>query len=156
MTELRSRNRARFGWVALVALATAYACGSPTRDYGAGAGGGAGKAGATGSGGGGGASAGGKTSAGGKSSKGGAAGEPQGGAPEGGTAGNAGQGGEGGEIIVPPEPGRPGNAVVAGGYYMKSKNYSLMSTVGEAPGGNGVYSSTKYVLLGGVVGTTQP
>jgi len=79
-----------------------------------------------------------------------------GGGEDGGT-GNMGQGGEGGEvIIIPPEPGRPGSAVVAGGHFMKSANFSLMCSTGEGPGGNGLYSSPGYRLLGGVVGTTQP
>jgi hypothetical protein len=149
----RSSGGARFGGAVLFVLCAAYACGSPTRDYGVVDGGG-GKAGSTSAGGN--SSNGGKSSSGGKAGMSGGEGGLGGAAPEGGTGATTGEGGEGGEIVVPPTPGRPGSALVAGGYYMKSKHYSLMSALGEAPGGNGVYSSKKYVLLGGVVGTTQP
>lgn len=156
------RNMKRTGWTLLLAIGAAYACSSPARDYGTGgsSGGSAGgptsggKAGASGGPSRGGAQSGG---AGGSEIMAGAGAGPTGGTTsEGGTAGLAGEGGEGGETVVPPNPGRPGSATVAGGFYMRSKHFSLLSTLGESPGGNGVYTSTKYRLHGGVVGTTQP
>ncbi len=51
--------------------------------------------------------------------------------------------------------GRPGFDAVVGGNLLTSPNYSLMLTVGEAPGGNGVSVSSNYRFVGGVVGTTQ-
>ena len=56
----------------------------------------------------------------------------------------------------PPPPGRPGIAIVGGGATMSSPSYKAVMATGEAPGSNGVASSPKYKLHGGVIGTTQP
>jgi hypothetical protein len=55
---------------------------------------------------------------------------------------------------TPVEDAGEGDAVV-GGNLLTSPNYSLMLSVGEAPGGNGVSLSSHYRFVGGVVGTTQ-
>lgn len=75
-----------------------------------------------------------------------------------GEAGQAGQGGEGGAIDPPepPDPGRPGQGVVSGGRLMSSASFTLWTSVGDSPSGNGVISSPNYRLVLGVVGTTQP
>lgn len=151
------RTMRRTGWTLLLGLCTAYACGSPSRDYGGDSLGGGG--GALPSGGAGGLARGGSKASGGEFSAGSGGMGMAGTGPEGGTDGGGAQGGaggEGGELVAPPQPARPGNAVVAAGFYMKSARYSLLSSVGESPGGNGVYSSRKYRLHGGIVGTTQP
>ncbi len=163
------RTMKRTGWTVLLGICAVYACSSPARDYGnlgsnggnAGGPAAGGKAGASGGSSRGGANTAGKLGAGGSEIMAGAGGMlPMGGMPsEGGTGGTVsigGEGGEGGETVVPPNPGRPGSATVVGGFYMRSKHFSLLSTVGESPGGNGVFTSTKYRLHGGVVGTTQP
>lgn len=93
--------------------------------------------------------------------------DPVGGAPvggttsigEGGMAGSEQLGGMGGEAgmppIIPPDPGVPGFTVPAGGILMKSTNYILLSTTGEAPGGQQAMSSPNYKLDTGLVGATQ-
>jgi hypothetical protein len=45
---------------------------------------------------------------------------------------------------------------VTGGTLMTSANYRLLVVSGESLGLNGVSTSAKYRLVGGVVGTTQP
>jgi len=71
----------------------------------------------------------------------------------GGTGGVAGAGGT--DAGPPPAPGRPGTATLTGGALLKSPNYTLLVSVGEGPGTNGVLSSSSYTLHSGVVGTTQ-
>jgi hypothetical protein len=53
-------------------------------------------------------------------------------------------------------PAPPGMDIVTGGGVLKSTSYTLYSTVGEGPGGNGVMSSAKYKMTAGLLGTTQP
>lgn len=108
------------------------------------------------------------TSGGGTTNTAGTGEEPVGGAPvggttsagEGGMAGSEQMGGMGAEggmppTIDPPDPGVPGFTVPAGGILMKSTNYILLSTTGEAPGGQQVMSSPNYKLETGLVGATQ-
>jgi hypothetical protein len=72
--------------------------------------------------------------------------------------GHSGEGGEGGTVDPPepPAPGRPGQGVVSGGRLMSSANFTLWTSSGDSPSGNGVATSTNYRLVLGVVGTTQP
>ena len=91
-------------------------------------------------------------------SAGGTSGSSVGGAPLGGeppVGGEAGMAGAGGVPIIPPDPGAPGFGLVVGGVVMSSKNFTLLSTTGEAPGGQQVMSSTNFTLASGLVGTTQ-
>lgn len=173
-------------WAALLTLGLVYACGGDDRDFGAPAGSDTGgSAGASGKGGAASGGTAGKTNTGGtagKSTTGGAITDagaggqtpPEGGAAGGGTVstggvtaggtgaaggqgGEGGGGGEGGDgIVIPPDPGQPGTAVVAGGHFMKSAHFSLMCSTGEGPGGNTLLSSPRYRLVGGLVGTSQP
>lgn len=53
-------------------------------------------------------------------------------------------------------PGRPGQDMVAGGTLARSANFTLLLTVGESPGSNGVMTSTNYRAITGLVGTTTP
>ncbi|HEV8551158.1 MAG TPA: hypothetical protein VGQ57_19050 [Polyangiaceae bacterium] len=123
-----------------------------------GKGGSSGKGGSTGASGAGNGGESGDVSAGGSGARGGSGGK----GGKGGTGGNAGDentagagaGGEGG-VIIPPEPGKPGYALVAGGVLMKSASYKLYSTTSE--GQLPLRSSTSsYILHGSLVGTTQP
>lgn len=62
------------------------------------------------------------------------------------------------EIAPPPPPpavGKPGMDVTAGGNVSKTSRYTLIATVGEAPGGNVVSKSSMYTLKAGVVAATQ-
>jgi hypothetical protein len=63
--------------------------------------------------------------------------------------------GDAGDVGLP-EVGKSGLAAVSGGAVMTSANYKLISTTGQAPGGNSVMGSAGYKLRGGVVGATQP
>ena len=38
---------------------------------------------------------------------------------------------------------------------MTSTSYRLIGTVGQGPSGNGVFTSTNYRFIGGIVGATQ-
>ena len=51
--------------------------------------------------------------------------------------------------------GHTGVAVTAGGVTATSPHYTLTTTTGESPGGNGALSSPSYVVVGGMVGATQ-
>jgi hypothetical protein len=53
-------------------------------------------------------------------------------------------------------PGRPGQDMVAGGTLARSANFTLLLTVGESPGSNGVMTSTNDRAITGLVGTTTP
>ena len=75
---------------------------------------------------------------------------------KGGSAGDAGNGGEAGQvIIVPPEAGLPGTALVPGGRVMKSASYTLVSVTSQ-----GVLptqaKSAHFILHGTVVGAPEP
>jgi hypothetical protein len=48
-----------------------------------------------------------------------------------------------------------GEATVSGGVRATSPSYVLVTTTGEAPGGNGTMSSPSYRLTGGLVSATQ-
>ncbi|MCU0656846.1 MAG: hypothetical protein MUF64_16815 [Polyangiaceae bacterium] len=77
----------------------------------------------------------------------------------GGSAGSAGSAGDGGSAGAGGDPGPTafqGTALVSGGTVAKSSKYTLVTTTGQAPGGNGVAKSSKYQLRGGLVGVTQP
>lgn len=52
-------------------------------------------------------------------------------------------------------PGRPGQDLVTGGALGASTNFSLYSSMGESPGGNGVMSSANYKMVTGIVGTNS-
>jgi hypothetical protein len=45
--------------------------------------------------------------------------------------------------------------MVAGGIRAHSANFTLILTLGESPGGNGVAKSTLYQVRGGLVSSTQ-
>jgi hypothetical protein len=49
----------------------------------------------------------------------------------------------------------PGAALVCAGGTSSSQSYTMVSTLGQSPGGNVVSSGTTYVLHGGLVGVTQ-
>ncbi len=51
--------------------------------------------------------------------------------------------------------GHAGAAHVVGGVSAKSENYKIVTTTGQAPGGNGKASSASFTSKGGVVGATQ-
>ena len=75
---------------------------------------------------------------------------------EGGSEADASDAGLGPEISAPPPPpaiGRPGMDLTAGGNVSTSSLYTLIATVGEAPGGNVVSTSSMYTLQGGLVAT---
>ncbi len=83
---------------------------------------------------------------------------------EGGTDGGAADA-DGGDAVAdadpdadaePPKTGKTGGAIVAGGTTMKSASYTLITSVGQGPGGNAAMSSSSYQLRAGVVGATQP
>ncbi len=60
------------------------------------------------------------------------------------------------DTFTPPPPaGKPGFDLVVAGTYGKSASFTLIATVGESPGGNGVGSSSHYVLKAGVIAVTQ-
>lgn len=59
-----------------------------------------------------------------------------------------------GDVGLPPTPGRPSGALVAGGARSSSARYVLISTLGQGPGGNAVYRSPRFRLRGGLVGVT--
>lgn len=46
-------------------------------------------------------------------------------------------------------------AIVSGGAYSTSTNYTLFGAVGQSPGGNAASTSTNFQLQGGVIGATQ-
>jgi hypothetical protein len=48
-----------------------------------------------------------------------------------------------------------GTASVAGGVSANSPNFKMVTTTGQAPGGNGTMSSPRFQIQGGVVGATQ-
>jgi hypothetical protein len=77
-------------------------------------------------------------------------------AGDGGSAGAAGDGGSAGAGGNPGPTAFQGTALVSGGIVAKSSKYTLVTTTGQAPGGNGVAKSSKYQLRGGLVGVTQP
>lgn len=68
----------------------------------------------------------------------GAGGSPEGGSPEGGA-----------------KRGRANTDIATSGQVTKSANYTLITTVGQAPGANGATSSSKYQLITGLVAATQ-
>lgn len=74
-----------------------------------------------------------------------------GGSDDPGTGGDFGSGG----IVDLGPPGKPGHAVVAGGTLMRSTNYMMVTTTGEAPGGNALLRSSRYRLVAGVVATSE-
>jgi hypothetical protein len=49
-------------------------------------------------------------------------------------------------------PGMPGTALTGGGIYAKSAHYSVITALGESPGGNLSASSANYQLQSGVIG----
>ncbi len=62
------------------------------------------------------------------------------------------------EIAPPPPPpaaGKAGQDITAGGHFSKTNMYTLIATVGEAPGGNVVSRTSMYTLKAGVVAATQ-
>jgi hypothetical protein len=73
-------------------------------------------------------------------------------------SGDAGEGGEGGSATVPivstAKPHAAGG-LVAGGIIAHSKHFTGVFSLGAAPGGNRISTSTKYQLRGGVLGASQ-
>ena len=67
-------------------------------------------------------------------------------------SGDAGDSGD----ATPVPTGKQAIGNVAGGVKAESAKYILITTTGQAPGGNAVLQSSKYTLKGGVVGATQP
>ena len=66
---------------------------------------------------------------------------------------------DGGGTDGSPEGGgvasRPGMDFVAGGVRARSTNFTIILTLGESPGGNGLAKSTLYQVRGGLVSSTQ-
>lgn len=54
-----------------------------------------------------------------------------------------------------PGRGHTAAAQVAGGVSASSEHYKIVTTTGQAPGGNGKTSSSSFTSKGGVVGATQ-
>jgi hypothetical protein len=54
-----------------------------------------------------------------------------------------------------PMTGTPGLDLTAGGNLSRSTKYTLLGAVGEGPGFNGVSSSPRYRLKGGVVADSE-
>lgn len=75
-----------------------------------------------------------------------------------GTTGDSGAGGDTGEPIVPvistAKPHAAGG-LVAGGTVGHSKHFTGVFSLGAAPGGNRISTSTNYQLRGGVLGASQ-
>lgn len=71
------------------------------------------------------------------------------------TSGTGNRGLAGATGVTAPSPMKPvfGNAVT--GALLKSANYSMILTVGEAPGNNQVMQSTNHQLYRGFVGASQ-
>lgn len=67
------------------------------------------------------------------------------------TDGNGSDAGDGGGGVV----AHQGEATVSGAIRATSPSYVLVTTTGQAPGGNGTMSSPSYRLTGGLVGATQ-
>jgi hypothetical protein len=59
------------------------------------------------------------------------------------------------DAAPPGFPGGPGRALVGGATVSTSQHYKAIRTLGQGPGGNGVMSSSKHRVQGGVVGATQ-
>jgi hypothetical protein len=57
--------------------------------------------------------------------------------------------------LPPPVPAPPSRALAASAIISESATYRAVRTVGQAPGGNNVRSSTNYRSVGGLVGATQ-
>jgi hypothetical protein len=72
--------------------------------------------------------------------------------------GDSGAGGDNGEPIVPvvstAKPHAAGG-IVAGGIVAHSKHFTGVFSLGAAPGGNRISTSTNYQLRGGVLGASQ-
>jgi len=90
-------------------------------------------------------------------------GKGNGGAGKGNTSGDtglgdSGAGGDNGEPIVPvistAKPHAAGG-LVAGGVVAHSKHFTGVFSLGAAPGGNRISTSTNYQLRGGVLGASQ-
>ncbi|HEY5372106.1 MAG TPA: hypothetical protein VIK01_00405 [Polyangiaceae bacterium] len=133
--------------LALLSAACIYACGSSS---GSGKGGSAGAdigaAGDSSSSGGNGSAGKGNTSGGDTSSDAGAAG-----------TGDSGAAGDTGTPIVVISTAKPHEAggLVAGGVVAHSKHFTGVFSLGAAPGGNRVLTSTQYQMRGGVLGASQ-
>jgi hypothetical protein len=72
--------------------------------------------------------------------------------------GDSGAGGDNGDPIVPvistAKPHAAGG-IVAGGVVAHSKHFTGVFSLGAAPGGNRISTSTSYQLRGGVLGASQ-
>lgn len=64
----------------------------------------------------------------------------------------SGNGGAGGE----PLKSRAGTAIVVDGVVATSKNFKVILTLGEGPGGNTTMKSKKHQIKQGLIGSTQP
>jgi hypothetical protein len=70
---------------------------------------------------------------------------------DGGAGGPSADGGpDGGRTVS-----RPGKDFVAGGVRAHSANFTIILSLGESPGGNGLAKSTLYQVRGGLVSSTQ-
>jgi hypothetical protein len=79
-----------------------------------------------------------------------------GGGSDGGSSDGATDGGSDGATDGGPvTTSRPGMDMVAGGVHAKSANFTIILTLGESPGGNGLAKSTLYEVRGGLVSSTQ-
>src|SRR5215470_14427710 len=58
------------------------------------------------------------------------------------------------DAAPPAFPGGPGRALVGGATVSTSQHFKAIRTLGQGPGGNGVMSSPKHRVQGGVVGAT--
>lgn len=70
-----------------------------------------------------------------------------------------GEGGAGGEANPPvavPLKSRAGSAIVVDGVVAKSKNFKVILTLGEGPGGNTTMKSKEHRIKQGLIGSTQP
>jgi hypothetical protein len=96
------------------------------------------------------------------SSNGGSAGKSSGSAGNGTIIGDAGAGGEGGEggsappvVVVSTAKPHAAGGLVAGGVIAHSKHFTGVFSLGAAPGGNRILTSTSYQMRGGVLGASQ-